>query len=88
MLARVMLYGKHAATFAIDNRRLIAVCSAAFCCGRSGQGGDRASARCCCCGKGSQKLFYFLANLTNKNFAQRTTNFLTLAANDKTFHLT
>jgi hypothetical protein len=34
--------------------------------------------------QGITKTFLKFANITNKNFAQRTTNFLMLAANDKT----
>jgi hypothetical protein len=52
------------------------VCSAAFCCGREGQGG----------GQGQRALLLLWQGITKTflKFAQRTTNFLMLAANDKT----
>jgi hypothetical protein len=52
------------------------VCSAAFCCGRKGEGG----------GQGQRVLLLLWQGITKTflKFANITTNFLTLAANDKT----
>jgi hypothetical protein len=63
------------------------VCSAAFCCVRSGQGGGTGPARAAVAVARVHKNFLKFANITNKNFAkllQVTTNFLMLAANIKT----
>jgi hypothetical protein len=61
--------------------------SAAFCCGRSGQGGGQGQRALLLLWQGLTKTFLKFANITNKNFAkllQVTTNFLMLAANIKT----